>query len=252
MNRSKNSSPALSERSVISSVEVIGSGTSIIEMSAGFLPGHALLMAGPASRKISSREIDNSAGPLTFRTATTTICDLSSSPVFSEPKGQPEPTIRSQVISSFFASAKTSFSILHHSPLSHSRDVFPRSSPSKRDGNATGLISTPPMPASFRRCNSLMSSSASTLFPFHHHLTKGWYPDEGFRNSSKRLLPPAMALSGPVRPAAPVSPAGTADPAGPAGPAKTASGRIVMHPAAAMALPEINLLLSIFSEWKFL
>ena len=174
MKRSKNSSPILSERSVISSAELSGSGVSIMESREYFLPGHGLLMAGPASMNISSRDIFNSEGPLTFRTATTTTCDLSSSAVFSAPKGHPEPTIRSQVISSRFASANTIFSILHHSSPGHSSEGFPRSSPSKRDGNATGFISTPPIPAALRRCSSLMSSPASILFPFHHHLTKGW------------------------------------------------------------------------------
>src|SRR5665647_79313 len=100
-----------------------------------------------------------------------TTCARSSPLSVSAPKGQPEPTIKSQVISSFLASAKVTCNMLIHSSLNQVRDFFPKSSPV--DVNEIGLISTPPIPASFNKCNSLTSSLASTLSPFHHHRTKG-------------------------------------------------------------------------------
>ena len=47
-----------------------------------------------------------------------------------------------------------------------------------------GLISTPPMPASFKRRNSRTSSVESTLSPFHHQRTKGRYSEAGCWNSA--------------------------------------------------------------------
>ena len=99
---------------------------------------------------------------------------------YSAPKGQPEPTIRSEIISRDLVSSKATLSMSIHSLLSHVKDLIPKSSVS--DGNETGLISTPPIPASLSRCSSRIISLGSTLSPFHHQRTKGLYSEVGFWN----------------------------------------------------------------------
>src|SRR5882757_8673874 len=53
-------------------------------------------------------------------------------------------------------------------------------------GNLIGLISTPPMPASFIRRSSRANSVFSTLSPFHHQRTKGRWMAAGSLKSRYR------------------------------------------------------------------
>ena len=105
---------------------------------------------------------------------------------YSAPKGQPEPTIKSAIMSRDLVSSKATLSMSIHSLLSHVKDLIPKSSVS--EGNATGLISTPPIPASLSRCSSRIISLGSTLSPFHHHRTKGLYSEVGFWNNPYNSL----------------------------------------------------------------
>ena len=148
-----------------------GSGTTFSSRISILRPVYGLKVAGSASLKISKSEISVFNGPSSFFTATTTTCARSSSSKNAAPKGNPVPAKRSQVRSSFLASVNVNFKRSTHSSLNHSTDSMPISY--VLDGKEIGLISTPPIPASFKSLSSLASSDFSILLPFHHHLTKG-------------------------------------------------------------------------------
>ncbi len=102
-----------------------------------------------------------------FTITTTTPPDV----MVEQAAGQPDPTIISQIMPLSLAPCNATFSISIHSSDNHCRVSYPTGSEPK--GNLIGLISTPPIPASFITSNSLSISSAFSRSPFHHHRTKG-------------------------------------------------------------------------------
>ena len=163
--------PSWSDRSITPSRPSIGSGTSLRASSSNVRPGKGTVTPGSTVLKIAKREISNVVGPSSFCASISTTCARSSPLRNSPPKGQPEPTIRSQVMSSFFASSKVAFSASIHSSLSHVSERLPMSLSSS--AIPIGLISTPPIPAAFMTRSSRRNSSGSTLSPFHHQRTNG-------------------------------------------------------------------------------
>ena len=108
---------------------LIGLGTSFSDMISNVRSGLTSVTPGSTVLNIVNFEISNVVGPSIFSASTNTTCARSSGVRSSEPKGQPEPTSRSQVMPIFFASSNVTFSASIHSSLSQRSDFLPRSSP---------------------------------------------------------------------------------------------------------------------------
>src|SRR4030095_7549085 len=99
--------------------EFKGSGTSLSDIISGLLPGYGELIGGSASFNKSKGETSYSKGPSNLFIPITTICARSSFSNHSAPNGQPEPTIKSQVIPSDCAFTKDFCNNVIHSGLNH-------------------------------------------------------------------------------------------------------------------------------------
>src|SRR5580658_1429976 len=110
---------------------------------------------------------------------------LSSAASQGAPNGQPEPTMRSQVIPREAASPSVNRSSSSHAGLNQSTEAIPISA--VLSGKAIGLISTPPKPASLSRRSSRANSAFSILSPFHHQRAKGRLAITGSLNNAYNL-----------------------------------------------------------------
>ena len=159
------------DRSMASSRLPMGSGARQMETNSGVRRGLTIVTPGSNSLKRWNIEISSGSPAGTSLAYVSSTSALSSLGRLSAPNGHPDPMMRSHRIPSLSASSNTTFSMSIHSSLSHFNGLVSKvSSPA---GNSIGLISTPPIPASFMMRSSRTSSFSLTRSPFHHHLTKG-------------------------------------------------------------------------------